>query len=227
MAGRIVCCIVALMPSQPPRSPVVRFFRRGSTVAGATFAILALGALLCAPGAPAKAPLPTPVLRAVIRLNGDLQFGIEEAPAKLIPDLGSSNTACVEGLESEQGGGDPQPSWTALTELIQRGDMPTSRAIDGALVQSRAEIGDLRALLSASWRDHPAKLRRLTLATAEARSGIHLLRVALKGLGTAFEQWEQHDCTSAQESITATNLRIPKAVELINHGIEKTVTPLR
>lgn len=227
MAGLTVCCIVALMPSQAPRSTVVRPFKQGWAVAVATFGVLALGALLCAPSAAAKGPLPTPILRAVIRLNGDLQFGIEEAPAELITDLGSSNTTCEEGLESEQGGVDPQASWTALTELIERGDLPASRAIDGALVQSRADLGDLRALLAASWRDHPAKVRRLTLAAAEAQSGIHLLRVAVKGLGTAFEQWEQHDCTSAQETITATNLRIPKAVELINHGIEKTVTPLR
>ncbi len=101
-----------------------------------------------------------------------------------------------------------------------------SRVIIGTLARSDAGLVDLRRLLSERWRDKPALDNELVLGVAQAQSGIRLLRVAVNSFGTTFERWEKHDCTGAQEAITAANQRIPSAIEKINHGMEKIFAPL-
>ena len=159
-------------------------------------------------------------------MNGSLQLGIEESSGALIKDLGASSTACSSALGFEQSGDVVQANWTTLTGIVEGGDRPASRAVIGALARSRSYLADLRALFPDIWRDR-AKVNKLILTVAQMQTGIRLLQVAVRSLGVAFERWEQHDCTGAQEAIAAANLRIHTAVGAINHGIERMALELR
>lgn len=208
-----------------PRAPVINRTNRPKVAVG-TLAIFALSAMLFASNASAAGHLPAPIIRGLIRVNGSLQLGIEEAPAALIKDLGASSTACSSALGFEQSGDVVQANWTTLTGIVEGGDRPASRAVIGALARSRSYLADLRALFPDSWRDR-AKVNKLILTVAQMQTGIRLLQVAVRSLGVAFERWEQHDCTGAQEAIAAANLRIHTAVGAINHGIERMALELR
>ncbi len=204
---------------------VIRVRGRVCRVAVGASVFIALGTMLLAPSASAGGRIPGSIFKALIRVEVGFQLGIEEAPAVLVEDLDSSNAACSKALEGEQSGASPQSSWTTLDQMIERGDSPVSREIIGALARSDTGLADLRTLISEHWRDKPAMVNELVFGVTKAQSGIGNLQVAVKSFGIAFERWEQHDCTGAQEAITTTNQRIPMAVEKINHGMERILAP--
>ncbi len=82
-----------------------------------TSVFITLGAMLLAPSATAKEPISGPIFKVLIKVEGGLQLGIEEAPAVLVEDLDSSSVACSKALETELSGASPQSSWTNLNQL--------------------------------------------------------------------------------------------------------------
>lgn len=207
------------------RTSLIRPYRRSRRAAGVAV-LIAIGGLCLTSKASAQVRLPVPILKAVIKVDGDLQVGIEEAPAVLIRELASSSMACGNALEAEQTNGSAQPSWTTLSQIVERGDLPARRAITGALSKSHSDLGELRALLAGRWHDRFANSHELVPAITQAQKGIDGLRIAVKSFGVAFERWEEHDCAGAQEAIAATNRRIPPAVALINKGMKRLTAAL-
>ncbi len=208
------------------KTDLKKLCERGRRVVAWAVVLSAIGGLLLSSNASARGRLPTPILNAVVRVDDNLQIGIEEAPAVLIKNLGSSSTACSKALDVEQSGGSAQSSWTALYATVKQGDLPASRAIIGALSRSRSDLGELRALFLGRWHDRFAKAIELVPAIGQAQKGIEGLRVAVESFAVAFERWEGDDCIGAQEAITVTDQRIPSALALVNHGMGEMTAAL-
>ncbi len=203
--------------------------RLGKAVGQTTVTVavsIGLGALFFAPNADAQRRLPAPIFKAVIRVDGSLRAGIEEAPAVLIRDLNSSRTACDGALKAEQSGGGAEANWAALAQIVQSDDRPASRATIGALSEAESDLGGLQALLSGRWHDRFAKATAVVPTITQVKSSIERLRAAVTGFRIAFERWEGHDCTRGQEAITVTNRRIFLAVEAVNHGMKQMTAAL-
>lgn len=108
----------------------------------ATLALVALSTLLLAPSASAQTRLQARIFKALIRVDGNLKFGLEEAPAVLINDLDSSSTACRNALEAEgNGGSSGQSLWITLSQIIERGDsQPPRQSLVLLLDPTRASL---------------------------------------------------------------------------------------
>jgi hypothetical protein len=224
MAATHPCCIVSPMHTATDESTFSTRLRQSWWGALSALALLALSLVLFVPIASAGEPSRTSFPKALSRVDAGLRFGIEVAPAALIEDLGSSSRACGQALEAELKGDSvsAQTSWLTLTQIIEHGDSPISQTITGAFARSHAGLRGLQTVFSRRWRDQHqlARASELARAVTQTQNGIGLLQSAVKSFEAAFDHWERHDCAGAQQTIDATNRRIPPALGKINLGMK-------
>lgn len=186
-------------------------------------ALIAFGLALLVPNATAQDRSEPSFPYALGRADAGLRFAIEEAPAELIANLASSKASCSEALDAERSGNSDiaRLGWANLSETVQRDDVPAERTILRAFARSRSGLGELQSTFSWQWRNRSARVGQLVLGVTESRDGVRLLEGLVQQFEVAFDRWERHDCTGAQQTVTSINRKIPSAVEKTNFGMEK------